>query len=217
MTYDRTYELSGHISPLKTYLAQVPGIANRVRVSALCRDTRCSFSLFDKKQFELYVDSEGKEGTAIVHRTALTPNTEQVLNIDPDEDHRSFKTRFKGPLFVVVRNLGLEPTDVKGTVHYVALVQGRMIAVGTLVLVICFLSCITVCVGLPICYMNYQNEKRLKHQALSPASAANGEQHYIQAPSPVSNNYGSMFSHQQPPTPSIFTRDYVNYSQEVQE
>ncbi len=211
VTFDRTFDISSRIPPLNSYLAQVPSIAYRANIRALCTETKCSFSIFDREQYQLYVSSEGKEGVPIVFKTAMTANTEVEVRIDADDQKRSFKTRYHGPLYVVIRNLGLESTDSRGTVHYVALLPGRMIAMGAVVLVICFLSCITLCIGFPILYMNFEQRRRLKrhqelqrglanqplhhkhhhhHRRTGPASSAatdhddDDERVYIRVPSP---------------------------------
>jgi hypothetical protein len=163
--YNRTYDISVDIKPSQKYLAQIPSIAKSVNLRASCNTMLCSFYIFDEKEFKEYEDSKGERGRPLVSKLSIRANTIETLSIGPDKGKRTFKARYHGSLFIVIRNLGLGTTTVTGNVFYVVDIPSNVILAvvgGVLAVFGCFLS-LLLC--LHIVY-TIRNQKKKRHEKM---------------------------------------------------
>lgn len=163
--YNRTYDISVDIKPSQNYLAQIPSIAKSVNLRASCNTMLCSFYIFDEKELKEYEESKGERGRPLVSKLSIRANTIETLSIEPDNGKRTFKARYHGSLFIVIRNLGLGTTTVTGNIFYVVDIPSKFILAivgGVLAAFGCFLSFL-LCLHVLYTLRN-QKKKKKKHE-----------------------------------------------------
>jgi hypothetical protein len=159
LVYNRTTSVSTDIESMQSYLSQIPAISTSCSVRLRCTSSACSFYLFDRHEFQLFKESKGQAGNALIRRENIEPNTVTTLLIMNDKGRHTFQNRFHGSLYVVVRNTGDRVTQVTGNLSHVIIVPDYIIWLVAVGLFFLFGVCVTMVLSVYAVYMYYQTKK----------------------------------------------------------
>jgi hypothetical protein len=194
--FNVTTVIDSFISPFNVHVGWIPAISTSTGIQAKCDTMLCSFYLFNSEQLQIYIQSNGTSGTPIVSEIAFFPNTVITLNIPSNAQQDNFKTRYGGPVWLVIRNLGINNTHVTGTRFAYIYVATWILAIVPLAIVspcLCCVCCICCC----IC-MCCRRKNRKYERLLEPAVVNNNSYNTI---------YPQVYSQQQQQAP-IYNPNY---------
>ena len=168
LVYNRTMSVSTTVESFQFYLSQIPSFATSCSIRLSCTNEICSYYVFDREQFMLFKETQGEEGTALIERIGVLPNTVQVLQILQTKQKQTFQHLYHGSLYLVVRNIGSSDTPITGVVSYVIYLPDWVIWLVTMGVVIAFGICTLSALLLVLLHMYRQTKKaELAHERLT--------------------------------------------------